>query len=457
MSLEGICNHTFLVADVSPNGDEAGYKRPGWNRRLAATTPSGRFPKDGPKQESDLHAFTFPGPLVFPGDDLACDPSYPPQSLRSWASLKERNKVTRYRKTVYVARPPSISEEVSFMSTWKEPVGLENKKGMQSASHSSPQPPQLHDILEHLRAFYYGFQVKEYTPTLWFHPWETPQKKNKNKKRKLDIPTSSIALKEGPSPSYTQIRTRRSPDGVFAHQLNLNDLLDAAIQILPDDAYALLLLVDHDLYEDEEDDFCCGRAYGGSRVAVVSSARYNPVLHEADGLDRTHMWPASHCRHYMSSQFESENGPMRSFNGLDGREGAALSNPLHRAVAAFKEAQAPPSSAQSDVLYGLWLFCLTRTASHELGHCFGMDHCVYYACLMQGTASVLEDYRQPPYLCPVCATKLARAAGEGSGPNFDEQQYSQQSYEAMIEVCGKWKHVSAWAGYKAWLKARSGI
>jgi archaemetzincin len=52
--------------------------------------------------------------------------------------------------------------------------------------------------------------------------------------------------------------------------------LDAAI--LPDGAYALLFLVHQDLFKSPEDEFVYGRAYGASRVAVVSMARYNPSL-----------------------------------------------------------------------------------------------------------------------------------------------------------------------------------
>lgn len=95
------------------------------------------------------------------------------------------------------------------------------------------------------------------------------------------------------------IRWRPSPDGIFPGQLNLDDLLDTAISILPADAYALLMLVEHDLYEDEDDDFCCGRAYGGSRVAVASMARYDPHLDERQNVERNHAWPASHCESYM--------------------------------------------------------------------------------------------------------------------------------------------------------------
>src|SRR6202035_5293660 len=42
-----------------------------------------------------------------------------------------------------------------------------------------------------------------------------------------------------------------------------------------------------------------GRAYGGSRVAVVSTSRYNPVLDCVQDIDRQHSWPASHCESYI--------------------------------------------------------------------------------------------------------------------------------------------------------------
>jgi GH24 family phage-related lysozyme (muramidase) len=38
---------------------------------------------------------------------------------------------------------------------------------------------------------------------------------------------------------------------------------------------------------------------------------------------------------------------------------------------------------------------------------------MYKACVMQGTASVAEDMRQPPYLCSVCEAKVAWAIVRG--------------------------------------------
>lgn len=49
--------------------------------------------------------------------------------------------------------------------------------------------------------------------------------------------------------------------------------------------------------------------------------------------------------------------------------------------------------------------------AHELGHMFGLRHCVFYACAMNGTNSLAESDRQPLHLCPVCREKLRHALG----------------------------------------------
>ncbi|CAF1113840.1 unnamed protein product [Rotaria sp. Silwood1] len=43
---------------------------------------------------------------------------------------------------------------------------------------------------------------------------------------------------------------------------------------------------------------------------------------------------------------------------------------------------------------------------HELGHLFGLKHCIYYICLMNGANNETEMDRQPLYLCPICLRKL---------------------------------------------------
>ncbi|MCY1054570.1 archaemetzincin [Nannocystis sp. SCPEA4] len=44
--------------------------------------------------------------------------------------------------------------------------------------------------------------------------------------------------------------------------------------------------------------------------------------------------------------------------------------------------------------------------AHELGHTFGIEHCIYFHCLMNGCNHLDESDAAPLHLCPVCRRKL---------------------------------------------------
>lgn len=186
---------------------------------------------------------------------------------------------------------------------------------------------------------------------------------------------------------------------------------------------------------------CAGRAYGGSRVAVVSTARYNPSLDARQDVEREHAWPASHCDAYMRDCCETPSETKKAKPDCTGSD----QTPLQAAVSAHAALPTPQTPAQ---LSSLWLSRVCQTASHELGHCFGMDHCVYYACVMQGTSSLAEDVRQPPYLCPVDLAKMLRATGANE----------RRRYEALLTFCGQHEDGSAgwFKALQAWISGRLG-
>lgn len=47
-----------------------------------------------------------------------------------------------------------------------------------------------------------------------------------------------------------------------------------------------------------------------------------------------------------------------------------------------------------------------KILAHEVGHMFGMLHCVHHACALNGTNHLDELDEAPPHLCPVCLRKL---------------------------------------------------
>lgn len=44
--------------------------------------------------------------------------------------------------------------------------------------------------------------------------------------------------------------------------------------------------------------------------------------------------------------------------------------------------------------------------SHEIGHVFGLEHCIYYRCVMNGSNSLDEDEKLPLHFCSVCLKKM---------------------------------------------------
>ena len=117
---------------------------------------------------------------------------------------------------------------------------------------------------------------------------------------------------------------------------------------LPPDSFCMLAVTMTDLYPEPSWNFVFGMASLQERVGVFSFARYDP------GADRT---------------------------------------------ARPKEREALIMERSCKVL------------AHEAGHMFGLAHCVFYSCLMNGSNHLEETDLQPLHLCPVCLRKLQWSIG----------------------------------------------
>ncbi len=49
--------------------------------------------------------------------------------------------------------------------------------------------------------------------------------------------------------------------------------------------------------------------------------------------------------------------------------------------------------------------------AHEIGHLFGIKHCIFNNCLMNGSNSLEEASSKSFHYCPVCLRKLHIALG----------------------------------------------
>jgi archaemetzincin len=428
------CNHSSLCFSSSSHATVTGFRRPSERQRVAATKSDNRvFPRSD-KLFLNESVQAFPAPLLLPDDDLAGEEE-DPQSFQEWVDAEHRNPITPKKKTIYVVPSPQVDPGLDFVREWTQPTSTGNDCQI--------NPPSTKDVQEYLAAFYHGLPVKMMpSSTLRIMPWDEAKKKAKK-------PAQEQYLGLSIGDECVRIRARTLPEGVYGGQINLTDLLDAAISLLPKDAYALIMLVDYDLYEEKDDEFVCGRAYGGSRVAVVSSARYNPTLDHIQRIERLHAWPASHCETYMSACTSAEPAAKnqkrsRGVNKGSQKSTLELDGPVKDAVSAYQSLREVDSAPS--LIYALWLGRMCRTASHELGHCFGIAHCVYYACSMQGTASICEDARQPPYMCPVDLAKVLSATSSSAS----------ERYRALLKFCERPENLDThfFGPFAAWIRSR---
>ncbi|KAK6516954.1 hypothetical protein TWF506_006834 [Arthrobotrys conoides] len=420
------CQHTKLHLTTSPLAAEAGYTHPEPSVLAKATTTARKnIPNSNPPST------TFPAPLVLPDDDLFNDPKHPPQSLLSWKRLKEKNVVTPRRSKIYYLTLPTRASNILDFRNWSIPIDPETKSQV-----SGTFGPLWEDVVEYLSAFFHPLELVKYPSVAKISKWSP-----KSQHLALSTSSSSTACKVRVRPS------RDGPQSCFSYQLGLLDILDFAIEILPKDAFAMIVFTRHDLYETEDDDFCIGRAFGGSRVCVVSSARYHPFSEQLAGVNSDefggpgHDWPGSHCAEFVQKMCEASEEPPRKRKKAkitsdieDAESSQSLQKtPMYRAIAA-QISENPEGVKHREYLRTIWLSRLCKTAAHEVLHCFALDHCGYYACMMQGTTGLLEDTRQPFYLCPVDQAKLKEGLA-GKDENIGE--LSKEEWE--LEWCKRMK------------------
>lgn len=73
-----------------------------------------------------------------------------------------------------------------------------------------------------------------------------------------------------------------------------------------------------------------------------------------------------------------------------------------------------------DAANRLCLLRTLKTASHETGHMFSMQHCTLYECNMCGSNHREEADHRPLWLCPHCLAKLCYATGADPVKRFKD-------------------------------------
>jgi len=170
-----------------------------------------------------------------------------------------------------------------------------------------------------------------------------------DKLRKFAIAFFAMDVKVLPPLAIETVKltTRRNPYTGNA-QILTSDVLNFLKGRVPPDAFCVLAITMEDLYPEPSWNFVFGQASLRERVGVYSFARYDPA-----------------------------------FYGEPRRTGYET----------------------------LLLRRSCKVLAHEAGHMFGLAHCTYFNCLMNGSNHLAESDRRPLHLCPVCLRKLQWSIG----------------------------------------------
>jgi archaemetzincin len=76
--------------------------------------------------------------------------------------------------------------------------------------------------------------------------------------------------------------------------------------------------------------------------------------------------------------------------------------------------------AESDESFRVCLLRTVKTATHETGHMFSMEHCIAYQCNLCGCNNRAESDRRPLPCCPECAAKICDATGADAIERYDK-------------------------------------
>lgn len=77
---------------------------------------------------------------------------------------------------------------------------------------------------------------------------------------------------------------------------------------------------------------------------------------------------------------------------------------IHRQLPNFTK----ESFSDEETEYQMLLVRACKVGAHEVGHMFGLLHCVYYDCAMNGSGILENTDKRPLYFCPVCYRKLIK-------------------------------------------------
>uniref|UniRef100_A0AAQ5XCH1 Archaemetzincin-2 n=2 Tax=Amphiprion ocellaris TaxID=80972 RepID=A0AAQ5XCH1_AMPOC len=153
-------------------------------------------------------------------------------------------------------------------------------------------------------------------------------------------------------------------------QILTGDLLRFLGNKKPKDAFCIVGITMIDLYPEDSWNFVFGQASLSMGMGVFSFARYDDNFYTRGYAGR------------LKKRIQPRRGDYSVFEGY----------------------YTPPITSTL-------LLRSCKTMTHEIGHMFGIGHCQWLNCVMQGSNHLEESDRRPLDFCPICLRKIHVSVG----------------------------------------------
>lgn len=296
-----------------------------------------------------------------------------------------------YERDVIILDPASVGVTTSNMGKWKPSYEGECKIAFRTATYESYIEGRVSADGQHYQTHIEGLLseissirtegVHTYTVSAQHCSTNSSTSSSNSSSSSISSSSEGIIDLTGESDDSDQLATgnfshkrKRSEEAFTAVTANIN--IGAEKRVIHD-AFAVVGVTMEDLYSSEGDLFIAGMAAGGSKVAVLSFARYHPRIR----MNFQNWYDYGYAAKSAEYSYFEENKARPSTVPVPPAEldAASKANYLRRAG---------------------------KLVVHELGHVYGIDHCIHYHCVMNGTGHLVEDFTSPAHLCAVCLRKL---------------------------------------------------
>lgn len=418
-------------------------------------------------------------------------PSDGSQSFEAFRDHSKRRRIKEHRTKIYIAKGPEYTRRCKAQLK-QQGANMYHALNPNDWFHQ----PDLEDICDYISAFYFDLEVQSLDLGLKFTTATREPSTN------LGVSEHRLRLISGAAHAgrgTVKMQDRKSVpldpadkddedeewsfrselESYGGWHLDIQDLGSYIQTIVPGDACALVVLLEHSLFDPTDDIVHYQVSNPGRKYAMVSLTGLSPPFRSKRPYIRASLlWPISAL---VSAPDTYKGMGPEEYPILAATEAFLpflksddsnfdLANrefDVSTIIETCKRQDVGLKTSDTKLMVQFWLYRVCTTVAHELGHCMGIRFHCYNTCVMENVDNSYEfdksqDVPMAPYLCLSCLRKVIFAlhiergidpyipSSADTGPKVDKpKEYLR--YENIVDAITYHKENPSFVAYSAWL------